>query len=193
MITASTKTDLRKLYLLRRERVARNHPEFEKALNDGIFSWLSEQKAKTVGFYWPFRAEPKISPAIERWLAADSERKAALPVVEDKEKALMHYALWSHDSAMHIGAYGIAVPKEDIQIVPEIVFLPCVAFNAAGVRLGSGAGFFDRYLAARRKGEIPVVAVAVSFEILCCEELQGQAHDEPFEWLATEVGVRRIK
>ena len=66
------------------------------------------------------------------------------------------------------------------------------AFNENGVRLGSGAGFFDRYLTFRSRDPLPPVTVAVSFEMLRCEELQAERHDVLCDWIATEAGVRRV-
>lgn len=146
MITASRKNELRELYLARRERETKNHPEFRALLNAAVLDWLGKERVSSIGFYWPFRAEPDISQAVRAWLAQNPERRAALPVIDDKNNGLMHFAAWKPDTAMRVGAYGIAIPKDDVKVVPEIVFLPCVAFNENGVRLGSGAGFFDRYL-----------------------------------------------
>ncbi len=192
MITASEKKELRELYLARRERETKNHPEFRTLLNKAILDWLNKERVFSIGFYWPFRAEPDISQAVRTWLSQNSERRAALPVIDDKNNGLMHFAAWRPDTAMRVGAFGIAIPKDDVKVVPEIVFLPCIAFNESGVRLGSGAGFFDRYLAARSREPLPPVKVAVSFEMLRCEALQAEQHDVLCDWIATEAGVRRV-
>ncbi len=192
MITAPTKNELRKLFLMRRERLMRDHPEYQQAMNATLETWLNTQQACVVGAYWPFRAEPDISSAIRKWLAANKLRKAALPVIDDKAAAQMHYAVWNPAQPMHIGAYGIAIPKEDVKITPEIILLPSLAFNSKGVRLGSGAGFYDRYLARRKEEKTPVITVAIAYEKLRCDDLVGEAHDKRFDWILTEVGIRRI-
>ena len=192
MITASRKKELRELYLTRRERETKNHPELRTLLNKAVLDWLGKERVSSIGFYWPFRAEPDISSAVRTWLSQNSERRAALPVIDDKSNGLMHFAAWNPDAAMRIGTFGIAIPRDDVKVVPEIIFLPCVAFNENGVRLGSGAGFFDRYLAARNRESLPPVTVAVSFEILRCRELEAERHDVLCDWIATEAGVRRV-
>ncbi len=170
----------------------RDHPEFQQAINGALVDWLNTQKATVVGAYWPFRAEPDVSRAIREWLDGNAKRKAALPVIDDKAAALMHYATWNPADPMHIGAYGIAIPKEDVKIIPEIILLPCLAFNSKGVRLGSGAGFYDRYLAKRKEEEKPVISVAIAFEKLRCDDLVAEAHDKLFDWILTESGIRPI-
>ncbi len=192
MITAPTKNELRKLFLMRRERLMRDHPEYQAAINTALANWLNTQEASIVGAYWPFRAEPDILGAIRKWLSGNALRKAALPVIDDKAAALMHYAQWSPNCPMHIGAYGIAIPKEDVKITPEIILLPCLAFNSKGVRLGSGAGFYDRYLAKRKEEKTPMISVAIAFEKLRCDDLVAEAHDKLFDWILTESGIRPI-
>ena len=61
MITALRKKELRELYLARREREAKNHPEFRALLNASVLDWLDKERISSIGFYWPFRAEPDIS------------------------------------------------------------------------------------------------------------------------------------
>jgi len=192
MISAPTKKEIRKNYLMRRERLARTHPEHQEALNTALLAWLETEKVASLGFYWPFRAEPDISPAITKWLQQDFGRRAALPVVEDKEACSMHYAVWSATAAMRVGVFGIAIPKEDVKLVPDIVFAPCIAFNSHGYRLGAGAGYFDRYLARRLKEPMPPVMVAVAFDALRCEDFEPEPHDVSFDWIATESGVWRV-
>lgn len=170
----------------------RDHPEYQQAMNTALVDWLNTQQGHVVGSYWPFRAEPDISGAIRKWLSANTSREAALPVIDDKVTGLMHYAKWSPTSPMHIGPYGIAIPKDDVKITPEIILLPCLAFNSQGVRLGSGAGFYDRYLAKRKEEEAPVISVAIAFEKLRCDDLVAEAHDKLFDWILTEAGIRPV-
>ena len=170
----------------------RDHPEYQQAINSALAAWLNSRQVSVVGTYWPFRAEPDVSRAIRQWLSEDGLRQAALPVIDDKSAALMHYARWRPASPMHIGAYGIAIPKEDVKIIPEVILLPCLAFNHKGVRLGSGAGFYDRYLARRKEEATPVISVAIAFEKLRCDDLIAEAHDRLFDWILTERGIRPI-
>lgn len=90
---------------------------------------------------------------------------------------------------MRSGTFGITEPVGGIPVVPDVIFAPCVAVTSSGFRLGNGGGFFDRWLAD--PATEAVVTVAVAAEGLVTKEFEPQLHDRPFQWLATENGVRR--
>ncbi len=71
-----------------------------------------------------------------------------------------------------VGAYGILTPKEapDRLIAPEsidIVVVPCLAFDKRCMRLGWGAGYYDRYLRRCRKA----LAIGAAFEVQRVDEI----------------------
>ena len=50
------------------------------------------------------------------------------------------------------GFMKIKEPKLTNKIlIPEILFIPCLAFDDFGYRLGYGGGYYDRYLAKLEK------------------------------------------
>ncbi|MBR3641137.1 MAG: 5-formyltetrahydrofolate cyclo-ligase [Oscillibacter sp.] len=83
------------------------------------------------------------------------------------------------------GAFGISEPPAEAPRVPvdEIDFavIPCLACNHAGVRLGRGGGYYDRFLAQYRGG-----AVLLCRELLIRDEIPAQTHDCPVPWVLTE-------
>ena len=61
-------------------------------------------------------------------------------------------------------------------------------WDAGGYRLGYGAGFFDRTLAALARR--PLV-IGVSYEIARLATIHPQAWDIPVDWLVTERAIYR--
>ncbi|MBW3606183.1 MAG: 5-formyltetrahydrofolate cyclo-ligase [Actinobacteria bacterium] len=66
----------------------------------------------------------------------------------------------------------------------DVVLAPGVAFDAAGTRLGYGAGFYDRLL-ARLRPDTPVIAVAYDTQIV--EALPRLDHDVPVDAIVTQT------
>ena len=103
-----------------------------------------------------------------------------------KADAPMTFRAWAADSAMTVDRHGIPIPADGAVLIPDVVLLPLVAFDARGFRLGYGGGYFDRTLA----GIAPrPLAVGVGFELARVDSIRPQAHDIPLDAVVTEAGV----
>lgn len=137
----------------------------------------------TLGFCWPYRAEPDLRAWVLRWLAGNSQRRAALPAVLERDRPLV-FREWSASTPMETDRVGIPHPAAGTEVVPEVVLVPLNAFDGKGFRLGYGGGYFDRTLAMHK-----MVAVGVGFELGRVGTVYPQPHDLPMDWLVTEAGV----
>ena len=73
--------------------------------------------------------------------------------------------------------------------VPEVLFIPLVAFDRAGRRLGYGGGYYDRTLAALHGAR----AIGAAFAAQELDEVPTADYDAPLAAIATERGVSRCK
>jgi len=75
----------------------------------------------------------------------------------------------------------------------DVVFLPLVGFDASGVRLGTGGGYYDRAFAFRRWRKAwhtpQLVGLAYAFQQV--EAITSAAHDVLLDAVVTEKGVIR--
>ena len=136
----------------------------------------------SLGFCWPYRAEPDLRGWVQRWLGGSARRLAALPVVVDKDMPLV-FRPWTASVPMESDRHGIPHPAVGAEVVPEVLLVPLNAFDGQGFRLGYGGGYFDRTLAAHK-----VLAVGVGFELGRVDTVYPQDHDRPMNWLVTEAG-----
>ena len=61
----------------------------------------------------------------------------------------MQHFLWSETTQITKNAFGIPEPLEGVRIKEdeiEVVFIPLLAYDKKGNRLGYGKGFYDRFL-----------------------------------------------
>lgn len=100
--------------------------------------------------------------------------------------------LHAWDTATELSRFGALQPPADAPEVPltgvDAALLPGLAFDARGVRLGYGGGFYDRLLPAFQG-----LTVGVTTDALIVPALPAEDHDCPVVWLATESGVRRTR
>ncbi|MFY9315607.1 MAG: 5-formyltetrahydrofolate cyclo-ligase [Burkholderiales bacterium] len=138
-----------------------------------------------LAFCWPIRGEYDA-----RHLARTLRERGALtalPVVVAPRQPLV-FREWHPGVKLAKGPLDIAYPVDSPEVAPNAVLLPMNGWDAAGYRLGYGAGFFDRTLASLSKK--PAV-VGVTYEMAKLETIHPQGWDIPVDWVVTERGVYR--
>ena len=114
----------------------------------------------------------------------------ALPVVLARDAPLAFRA-WHPGLALEPGVLGIPVPPASSPlVVPDVMLVPLIAFDALGRRLGQGGGFYDRTLARRRAEGPGVVALGLAFAVQEVPEVPEEAFDERLDGIITEAGLR---
>jgi len=89
------------------------------------------------------------------------DKDIAVPKVSG-EGELIHYLL-TDATVFRTSKWGIPEPISGVQIAPEqleVVFLPLLAFDMEGYRVGYGGGFYDSFLSRCREN---VLKVGLSF------------------------------
>jgi 5-formyltetrahydrofolate cyclo-ligase len=139
-----------------------------------------------VAGYHPIRdeADPR---ALMSSLAARGH-PLALPVVAVAHAALL-FRSWKAGDALAPNAWGIAEPLAGAaQVVPAVVLVPLLAFDASGHRLGYGGGYYDRTIAA-----LPGVrTVGIAYAGQEVAAVPREPHDHTLDMIVTEKGVRRF-
>jgi 5-formyltetrahydrofolate cyclo-ligase len=96
---------------------------------------------------------------------------------------------WVPDAPMIDGPFGARIPASAEVMVPQVVIVPLVGFDARGYRLGYGGGFYDRTLAALRAAG-PVLAIGFAYAAQELPEVPIDAFDQRLDLIVTETGVR---
>lgn len=136
-----------------------------------------------IAFCWPYKGEFDARFALRRW--RDTGAVAALPEVTAKAHPLQ-FRKWWPGAPMKTGMYDIPVPDGTEVVLPDIAIVPMNGFDVHGYRLGYGAGYFDRTLAALERR---VLAVGVACEAQRLATIHPRPHDIPMDFVATEAGI----
>lgn len=135
--------------------------------------------------YLPIRTEIDPVPVM-----AAHPGPVGVPVIPGPAQALQFH-LWSPDCALVDGPFGAKVPAKGVAMVPRVVIVPMLAFDARGYRLGYGGGFYDRTLAALRAAG-PVLALGFSYDAQEVAEVPVDAYDQRLDGVVTESGLRQF-
>lgn len=68
----------------------------------------------------------------------------------------------------------------------RLIIVPGLAFTEDGHRLGTGAGYFDRFLARYKDAKDPPVTLGIAYQAQIVDSLPVQAHDIPMQGLQVE-------
>jgi 5-formyltetrahydrofolate cyclo-ligase len=138
--------------------------------------------------YRPIRSELDPTPLMLALLGAGC--RLCVPVIEGRGLPL-RFREWSPGARMMPGTFGTQVPAEGDWLEPDLLVVPCLAFDAAGRRLGYGGGFYDRTLARLRAGGGPVRAIGFGYAAQEVEAVPADEADQPLDAIVTEAGVIR--
>ena len=102
-----------------------------------------------------------------------------------------------------IGPFGIAEPDSSCPLFvpdenrfPLLVCVPAIAFSETGIRLGRGAGYYDRY--CERLARVALQTPLIVYAGLCrdfriVEKIPYEKHDLRVQFLISESGIRPVK
>lgn len=90
-------------------------------------------------------------------------------------------------SELETGTFGLLEPFGEKRLMPDLILVPGVAFDANGGRLGRGQGFYDRWLAAHPG--VVTLGVGFDFQIIAAVPMEG--HDRRMDGVITENKLYR--
>ncbi len=112
-----------------------------------------------------------------------------LPVVIAPGQALI-FRKWKPGDPLEKGAYGIDVPPSSAEeLIPDAVIVPLAAFDAAGHRLGYGAGYYDKTIAKMRAQKKDIALIGAAYAQQQVERIPIDEHDRKLDVVVTEKGI----
>lgn len=172
------KSALRKSYKEIRRKVG-GKAEKSPALCQHVLNLPFYQQAQRIALFYGFGEEVDTLPLLRHALA---HKQLALPRVHG---AHMHFHLVEDLENLERSAYGILEPRADSPQVTDfdLVFLPALAFDGLGHRMGYGGGYYDKYFA-----ESSVPRIGLCFAAQVQAEVPSLPHDLRVQGLVTEQG-----
>jgi 5,10-methenyltetrahydrofolate synthetase len=178
------KASRRKELLAKRQAVSdADRQAWNATITRHLIDGFPQFEGLCIGIYWPYQGEFDPRHAVRHW--RDRGATAALPEVVRKAEPLQFRAWWP-GVAMGKGVYDIPVPVDTDLVVPQVLIMPPVGFDAAGYRLGYGGGFYDRTLASLAPRPI---TLGVAYELSRLETIRPQDFDQPMDYVVTERGI----
>ena len=186
VVNEEKKLALREAVLSRRNALT-NHEclLWSRAIQTRALQLPGYAAARSVALYSPAQNEVATDAILNRALA--DGRKVFYPRTGTDGSGLFIRAIAADD--LRAARYGILEPSgterlSDGDRQDLVVFVPGVAFDAAGNRLGRGKGWYDRMLA--KLGDKPIL-VALAYDFQVVKEVPIEAWDRKVHYIVTET------
>ncbi|MCF2940090.1 5-formyltetrahydrofolate cyclo-ligase [Paenibacillus alkaliterrae] len=156
---------------------------------------LEKRSASAFMAYVSFRSELNLAELIE-W-GWQTGRDVIVPRCDAADHSMTLHYLRSWEELMP-GAYGIMEPNPAVTLpiyngfAPDVVFVPGLAFDRKGGRLGYGGGYYDRFAAEQLQlGEAATrtLWLGAAYEAQLVERVPREAHDVQMHGLITEQDI----
>lgn len=178
--------------LARRAAVSAEQREREAlALAEAIAKFETPLVSEWVCAYVPMREEPGSMAQLEA--LRETGARVLLPLTGDAEP--LDWAEYTGPADLRKARYGLLEPSgpalgAEAVTLAELILIPALAVDRRGVRLGRGAGHYDRTLGAARP-DARLVAVVRDNEFV--DRLPEEPHDLRMGWVLTpRGGLRRL-
>src|SRR3954468_2841258 len=181
-----SKESLRRLALDARKAFVATISDAERALLEqrlaqNLTSLCTE--ARVVGGYAPLGSE--ISPLLAVEEARAVGRSGAFSAFDHPAKPFRFRA----GDPLEPGPFGIMQPRARTPVVePDLIFVPLIAIDGSGTRLGRGKGHYDRALVRLRKSGARLIGVGWPLHRLV-DTIPADEWDIPLDGFASPDGV----
>ncbi|MEK3784509.1 5-formyltetrahydrofolate cyclo-ligase [Paenibacillus sp. FSL R5-0810] len=201
-ISGSMKQQLREQMTRLRSELSQEERSERSRQACGHASELMKQHSfKSMMIYVPFRSELDTRPLVE-WAWQEGIR-VIVPRSIPKDRSMELYEIRSWDE-LAPGAYGIMEPdpkrvSKYSAIPPDVIWVPGLAFDPEGGRLGYGGGYYDRLSGALEPDSRTEEAeergkswwIGLGYEIQLVNQVPMDEHDLRLDGVITDKGYYR--
>lgn len=183
------KNFLRKKYSSVRKQV--KSAEKDESIFRKICSTDLYKSAETVFVYYSVGSEADTHKIIESALSGG--KRVALPKCTDTKGIMEFYFIEDISESLTDGAFSLKEPdvsacEKAVFGDSDICFVPGLAFDLSGCRIGYGGGYYDRFL-SNFKGS----TIGLTYEECLCEKLPCGEYDIMVDMIITDKQIYELK
>lgn len=182
------KTQQRKLGIAARKGLSSElSVKYSNLISEKLLTLDAYKSAYTIISYQPFGGEVDLTLFHQK--AEVGAKRIAFPITGENESIIA--AIPQGDNAWEVGKYGIRTPITDKSLIIEpteidLVIVPCTVFSSSKLmRIGMGAGYYDRFLPRCNRA----MSVAVAFEAQKMDDMWVDSWDASLDGIVTERAV----
>lgn len=184
------KRAIRKQFLAERKELSdARYKQHCASVSDQAIDLVKDIGVHKVHLFLPIKNNKEVDTwPIYHWLINSPKHTPVISKTHFKKNMLSHHPMTANDDLQESN-YGIPEPLHSTAISPEsldLVFVPLLAFDTFGNRVGYGAGFYDRFLSQCLKSTLKV-GLAISLPM--GTTIETHEYDIPLDLCITHKGV----
>ena len=102
----------------------------------------------------------------------------------------MDFFKWSYNDLLKLNRFGIPEPLKNKKVIPDIVFLPLVAFDKRLYRVGYGGGYYDRYF-EKISNKKKILKIGIAHSCQKINRVPENKYDKKLDMIITEKYILR--
>lgn len=186
----SSKFLQRKEALLKRKKIFNENIKAHEKLFDNLYSSGILDNSNIIASYFSVNSEIQTENLNNRMIIL--KKKLCLPIIESENNFLL-FRIFNNDTKMIKGKFQIMEPeKKSDKISPDLLLVPCVAFDKLGYRLGYGGGYYDRTIKKLRLSNKNIKLIIVAFKGQEEKNIIVDENDEKLDYILTEKNLIKV-
>ena len=185
----SEKSALRKFLLNRRSSYASIN-DVTNNLHVHIKPLIDSFITQNVSIFQPYNNEIDTNNLIT--LLFSKKISISLPCIDEDSNQMIFRELKEGEELVK-GKYGILEPSDKNKvIIPSVLFIPLLAFDDNGNRLGYGGGYYDKYIEELENNENMSIKIGVGYSFQKINEVPNNSMDKKLNWILTEKYLYKV-
>ena len=114
-----------------------------------------------------------------------------LPIIENNKEILI-FKRYCTGNELKKGKFGVREPVNSQTYLPDIIFVPCLAFDENGFRLGYGGGYYDKSIANLYSIKHKFISIGLAYEEQKVKNVVHDDLDQKLNYILTEKQLYNI-
>ena len=167
-----------------------SYTKLSESLSEKLNFFLNDlqviQDKKMIGAFAPLHDEPLWDLKLPR----EIQNVLAFPFFGEGKSMMAFKASTFSDLELRadFGVPILSPKKSALEIVPDVLLIPGLAFDREGRRLGRGKGFYDKFLS-----EFRGLKIGLCFDGQLIERVPDEEHDMKMNFIITNNDLIKVK
>jgi len=178
-------------FTIKRNNLYLNNNIASKLLQEHLKDLIFFKKSKIIASFISIKTE--ISTKFLNDFILSKNKTLCLPVIDERNDRLI-FKEYNSKTKLLPGKYGVMEPRYSVKnLIPEIIFTPCLSFDESGFRLGYGGGYYDKTFFYLKKNKQQFISIAVAFDDQKAKQVIHDNYDQKINYILTEKKLYEIQ